>query len=238
MSPRSDAVRGAHSGGLCTTAFPAARAGAIRHVASIRGAFHGPTTAVTPDGSHVNRSRFPLNVASPAPSKSKSLSAKNRKFRATRGITEDRCERRRDPLSRVSTAESSSIRVSTPSAIRCRTAARSFGGVRPHSSAAWPATSTAAPTVVASPRATSAMTCSSMGDTSGNRSGELRRSPPTRWSVEISTPSTTASSSVVSSESFVSERYGSALGRVNRSARGRPASLPSARKLEQWAPFR
>ena len=211
-------------GGLCTTAFPEARAGAIRHVASIRGAFHGPITAVTPDGSHVNRSRFPLNVASAAPSKSKSLSAKYRKFRATRGITEDRCERRRDPLSRVSTAESSSIRVSTPSAIRCRTAARSFGGVRPHSSAARPATSTATPTVVASPRATSAMTCSSMGETSGNRSGELRRSPPTRWSVEIATLSTTASSSVVSSESFVSERYGSALGRVNRSARGRAAA--------------
>ena len=81
-----------------------------------------PITAVTPDGFHVNRSRFPLNVASPAPCMSKSLSAKNRKFRATRGITEDRCERRSHPLSRVSTAESSSILASTPSAMRCRTA--------------------------------------------------------------------------------------------------------------------
>ncbi len=41
MSPSSDAVSGAHSGGLCTTVAPLASAGAIRHVASISGAFHG-----------------------------------------------------------------------------------------------------------------------------------------------------------------------------------------------------
>ena len=43
MSASSEAVSGAHSGGLAITASPAASAGAIRHVASISGAFHGVT---------------------------------------------------------------------------------------------------------------------------------------------------------------------------------------------------
>ena len=41
---------------------------------------------------------------------------------ATRGITPRRCERSREPLSRVSTWASSSMRFSTPSAMRCRIA--------------------------------------------------------------------------------------------------------------------
>ena len=41
MSASSEAVSGAHSGGLSTTLLPAASAGAMRHVASISGAFHG-----------------------------------------------------------------------------------------------------------------------------------------------------------------------------------------------------
>ena len=52
MSASSDAVSGAHSGGLTTTVLPAASAGAMRHVASISGAFHGVITTATPDGSH------------------------------------------------------------------------------------------------------------------------------------------------------------------------------------------
>ena len=56
--------------------------------------------------------------------------AKNRKLRATRGITERTCERSSEPLSRVSTAASSATRASTPSAIRWRTSARSLGVVR------------------------------------------------------------------------------------------------------------
>jgi hypothetical protein len=51
MSASSDAVSGAHSGGLATTVFPAARAGPIRQVASISGAFQGVMIAVTPAGS-------------------------------------------------------------------------------------------------------------------------------------------------------------------------------------------
>ena len=51
MSASSDAVSGAHSGGLSTTVFPAASAGPIRQVASISGAFHGVMIAATPAGS-------------------------------------------------------------------------------------------------------------------------------------------------------------------------------------------
>ena len=51
MSASNDAVSGAHSGGLATTVFPAARAGPIRQVASISGAFQGVMIAVTPAGS-------------------------------------------------------------------------------------------------------------------------------------------------------------------------------------------
>jgi hypothetical protein len=56
MSASRLAVSGASSGGFATTVFPAARAGAIRHVASISGAFHGVITAVTPAGAHDTRS--------------------------------------------------------------------------------------------------------------------------------------------------------------------------------------
>src|ERR1700722_18950352 len=50
-SPSSEQVSGAHSGGLSTTALPAASAGPTRQVASMNGAFHGVDTATTPDGS-------------------------------------------------------------------------------------------------------------------------------------------------------------------------------------------
>ena len=59
MSASSDAVSGAHSGGLRTTQLPAASAGPMRHVASMRGAFHGVMMATTPAGSYVMRSRWP-----------------------------------------------------------------------------------------------------------------------------------------------------------------------------------
>ena len=121
-------MSGAHSGGLATTVFPAASAGAIRQVASISGAFHGVMTAVTPDGAQDTSSRCPRISRSP-PSSSPSQSAKNRKFCAARGITLRRCERSSAPLSAVSTAASSAARASMPSAIACSTAARSFGGV-------------------------------------------------------------------------------------------------------------
>ena len=57
MSASSEAVSGAHSGGLDTTVFPEARAGAMRQVANISGAFHGVMIAVTPEGAKAIRSR-------------------------------------------------------------------------------------------------------------------------------------------------------------------------------------
>ena len=143
MSASIEAVSGAHSGGLTTTVFPAASAGAIRHVASINGAFHGVITTATPDGSHDTRSANPLKSTSGSPSSS-SRSAKNRKFRATRGMTEFRIDRSSDPLSRVSTAARSGTRASTPSAIACSTPARSIADVPPQTGNASRAAATAA----------------------------------------------------------------------------------------------
>src|SRR3954447_26896329 len=78
------------------------------------------------------------------------------------------------------------------------------------------------------------MTCSSIGDTSVKRVGEPRRRPPIRWSVETSTPSTTARSSVGTSRWFVSERYGWSRGRVNRSSW--PPSLSPAQSPDERPP--
>ena len=128
MSASRLAVSGAHSGGLATTVLPAARAGAMRQVASMSGAFHGVMIAVTPDGAQDTCCWCPENSRSPPPS-SPSQSAKNRKFRAARGITPRRCERSSAPLSRVSTWARSSARRSIPSAIARSRSARSPGGV-------------------------------------------------------------------------------------------------------------
>ena len=51
-SAKKDAESGVHSAGLRMTVSPAASAGPIFHVASIKGAFHGVMSAATPDGSH------------------------------------------------------------------------------------------------------------------------------------------------------------------------------------------
>ena len=191
MSASRLAVSGAHSGGLATTVFPAASAGAIRQVASISGAFHGVMTAVTPDGAQDTSSRCPRMSRSP-PSSSPSQSAKNRKFCAARGITLRRCERSSAPLSAVSTAASSAARASMPSAIACSTAARSFGGVADQPPNAWPAARTAAATSASPPRATSASGCSSMGDRSVKAPADSARWPPIQCRVSTATPATFA----------------------------------------------
>ncbi len=51
ISARSHAVSGLHSAGLCTTVQPAASAGAIFHVESMNGVFHGVITPTGPIGS-------------------------------------------------------------------------------------------------------------------------------------------------------------------------------------------
>ena len=192
MSASRLAVSGAHSGGLATTVFPAASAGAIRQVASMSGAFHGVITAVTPAGAQETCSRWP-EISRPPPSSSPSQSAKKRKLCATRGITLRRWERSSAPLSRVSTCDRSSIRRSMPSAIACRTAARSGGGVRDQPSNASRAARTAAATSASPPRATSASGCPSMGDRSVNVPGDATRRPPIQCRVSTATPATSAS---------------------------------------------
>src|SRR5262245_36552427 len=186
------AVSGAHSGGFATTVFPAASAGAIRQVASMSGAFHGVITAVTPAGAQETCSRWP-ETSSPAPSSSPSQSAKKRKFRATRGITLRRCERSSEPLSRVSTSDSSSARRSMPSAIACRTAARSAGAIPAQPVNASPAACTAAAASAAPPLAISASGRSSMGDRSVKVPAEATRRPPIQCRVSTDTPATSAS---------------------------------------------
>ena len=101
-------------------------------------------------------------------------------------------ERSSDPLSRVSTAASSGTRASTPSARRCSTSARSLGGVEPHVALAARAAATARSASSAPPRATSAIGCSSIGETSVKAPVDPTRSPPIQCSVETSMPSTTA----------------------------------------------
>ncbi len=102
-------------------------------------------------------------------SSASSWSAKNRKLRATRGITEFRIERSSDPLSRVSTAASSGTRASTPSATRWSDLGAFLGGHRAPGRR-WPsrAAATAWSASSAPPRATSAIGCSSIGETSSN----------------------------------------------------------------------
>ncbi len=107
-------------------------------------------------------------------------------------MTEFCIDRSSDPLSRVSTAASSGTRASTPSAIACRTAARSIGGIAPQIANAPRAAATAAAASFAPPRATSAIGCSSMGETSVNVAADATRLPPIQWSVETSTPSMVA----------------------------------------------
>ena len=50
ISASSVAVSGLHSAGLCTTVQPAASAGAIFHVDSMNGVFHGVMMATGPSG--------------------------------------------------------------------------------------------------------------------------------------------------------------------------------------------
>ena len=165
MSASSNAVSGAHSGGLATTVLPAARAGPMRQVASISGAFHGVITAVTPAGSQVIRSRWP-RISPSGWDRLRSMSAKKRKFIPTRGMTLRRWDRSSDPLSRVSTRASSSARLSMPSATRCRMSARSSRGIAAQRGKACCAAATAWSTSGAPPAAISASGCSSMGETS------------------------------------------------------------------------
>ncbi len=63
-SARSEHESGAHSGGLRTTAHPAASAGAVFQVESMNGAFQGVITATGPAGMRRTRFRVPFELQS------------------------------------------------------------------------------------------------------------------------------------------------------------------------------
>ncbi len=189
MSARREAVSGDHSAGLRITVLPAASAGATFQVASISGAFHGVISTQGPAGSQLTWLVWPRVVKSSWPSVS-SQSAKKRKLWATRGITPRRCERRRAPLSVVSTAASSSSRLSTPSATACRMRARSARGVAAQEGKAAFAAATAASASLAVPREISPIVLPSIGETSVNVSVEATRRPPIQCRLSTRTPAT------------------------------------------------
>ena len=230
MSASIEAVSGAHSGGLRITALPAASAGATRQVASINGAFHGVITAVTPLGSHSKCSANPSwSFSSPSVSR---WSAKNRKFRATRGMTEFRIDRSSEPLSRVSTAASSGTRASTPSAIAVQDLRSLLRGHRAPDGEPLTGGGDGRSASAAPPRATSAMGISSIGETSTKVSADATRVPPIQWSVETSMPSTTACPVATLSSrrgtrcvprSFGHERYGRCQAAVKPQGTGPPS---------------
>ncbi len=189
MSASSEAVSGDHSAGLSTTVLPAARAGATFQVASISGAFQGVISTHGPAGSQVTWLVWP-RVAKSSCSRVSSQPAKKRKLWATRGMTPRRWERSSAPLSTVSTLANSSTRLSMPSAMACRTRARSARGVAAQSGKAALAAATAAPASVAVAREISPMGAPSMGEASVKVRGEATRWPPIQCRVSTVTPAT------------------------------------------------
>ena len=224
MSASIEAVSGAHSGGFRITAFPAASAGATRQVASIRGAFQGVITTVTPDGSHPTRSAKPVVVlhaglqgeqlVGEEPEVASDPRHHRVPHRTQRGAVVARLDRRELGDARLDAVGDAMQHLGpllrwhrAPHGTRRRAPRRPLDRPRRRP-----------------PRATSAIGCSSIGETSVNALGEPTRSPPIQCSVETSMPSTTARlvvlPSPVSEERSegrsVSERYG---GQGNLSSR-------------------
>ena len=80
----TSAVTGDHSAGLCTTVQPAASAGAIFHVESMNGVFHGVMIPTGPIGTRVETFQCsPAGMLRPSRA-SGARSAKKRKFSAAR----------------------------------------------------------------------------------------------------------------------------------------------------------
>ena len=143
MSASSDAVSGAHSGGLATTVLPAASAGAMRHVASISGAFHGVITTVTPDGSHSVRLSELVHLERLVAELDELV---GEEAEVPRDARHDRVQVRAQQRAVVARLDRARARGRAPrrsSAIRCRTLARSAAEVRPHVSNAPRAAATA-----------------------------------------------------------------------------------------------
>jgi len=129
----SVAVIGLHSAGLCTTVQPAASAGAIFHVDSMNGVFHGVMTPTGPIGTRVEMFQCSsLGMLRPSRA-SAHLSAKKRKFSAARiaALAMKRCAW---PVSMHSSTAMSSALSSIASATRCSSFFRIAAGMSPTSS--------------------------------------------------------------------------------------------------------
>ena len=124
ISDSSAAVQGDHSAGLCTTVQPAARAGAIFHVDSMNGVFHGVITPTGPSGDRVEKFMWCSSGIERPLGASGAWSAKNRKFSAPR-IAAALMNRTVWPVSTHSTAAISSARSTIRSATSCRIRLRS-----------------------------------------------------------------------------------------------------------------
>src|SRR5665213_1464508 len=157
------AVTGDHSAGLCTTVQPAASAGAIFQVESMKGVFHGVMTPTGPIGTRVDTFQCSsLGVFSPLRA-SAHLSAKKRKFSAARiaALAMKRCAW---PVSMHSITAISSARSSIASATRCSSFLRMEAGMSRHALKASDAAVAARSISSALPRATVASTEPSIGD--------------------------------------------------------------------------
>ena len=128
ISTSKRAVRGEASAGLWTTVQPAASAGAIFQVDSMKGVFHGVIIPTGPIGTLVvifirvgDFKCFPSRAA-------ETWSAKYLKFSAPRKAAFD-IKRQAWPVSQHSHSAISSARASIPSAILIKMAFRSFEGI-------------------------------------------------------------------------------------------------------------
>ena len=156
-------MTGDHSAGLCTTVQPAASAGAIFQVESMKGVFHGVITPTGPIGTRVEMFQCSsLGVLRPSRA-SAHLSAKKRKFSAAR-IATLAMKRCACPVSMHSSTAISSAWCSIASATRCKSFRRIAAEVSRQDLKARAAAVAARSISSALPRATEASTAPSIGD--------------------------------------------------------------------------
>ena len=186
ISASSRAVSGENSAGLWTTVQPAASAGAIFQVDSMKGVFHGVMTPIGPIGLRLVTFMW-VGVGRLWPSRAcGARSAKKRKFSAPRSAAFD-MKRQAWPVSQHSQSAISSARSSIRSAMRCRIALRSSPLFAAQAGKASLAALAALSISSAVPRATSAITLSSTGERVSNVPPDpFRLSPPIRLRTPLS----------------------------------------------------
>src|SRR3984893_6355345 len=166
------AVTGDHSAALCTTVQPAASAGAIFQVDSMKGVFHGVITPTGPIGTRVDTFQCSsLGILRPSRA-SAHLSAKKRKFSAAL-IASLAMKRWAWPVSMHSSTAISSARSSMASATRCNNFFRMVADMSRQGLNASAAGVAARSISSALPRATAASTMPSIGDFVSNVSPQI-----------------------------------------------------------------